>query len=49
MVYMDNFYTNGPLIEELVGDKTYIVGTIKQLAAGFPSELKGAKLAREST
>ena len=46
VVYMDNFYTSGPLIHELAKHKTYVVGTIKQSAAGFPSELKGVKLAK---
>ena len=40
VVYMDNFYTSGPLIHELA---SYVVGTIKQSAAGFPSELKRCK------
>lgn len=43
VVYMDNFYTSGPLIQSLAEKKTYVVGTIKQSASGFPSELKGVK------
>ena len=46
VVYMDNFYTSGPLIHELAKHKTYVVGTIKQSAAGFQSELKSVKLAK---
>ena len=47
VVYMDNFYTSGhPLIHELAKHETYVVGKIKQSAAGFPSELTGVKLAK---
>ena len=46
VVYMDNFYTSGPLIHELAKHmhKNYVVGMIKQSAAGFSSELIGVKL-----
>ena len=34
------------MIHELAKHSTYVVGTIKQSAVGFPSELKGVKHAR---
>ena len=43
VVYMDNYYTSGPLIETLEKDKLYVVGTIQQNASGFPDTLKGVK------
>ena len=43
VVYMDNFFTSGPLINELALEKIYVVGTIKQRAQGFPASLKGVK------
>ena len=39
--HMDNFFTSGPLVEELDLDKIYVAGTIKQRAVGFPESLKG--------
>ena len=36
VVYMDNYFTSGPLVEELAQDKIYVAGTIKQRAVGFP-------------
>lgn len=41
VVYMDNFYTSGPLIEELRSQGVFTVGTILKNAAGFPTSLKG--------
>ena len=40
VVYMDNYFTSGPLVEELAQDKIYVTGTIKQRAVGFPEGLK---------
>ena len=34
-VYMDNYFTSGPLVEELALDKIYVAGTIKQRTVGF--------------
>ena len=36
MVYCDNFYSSGPLIEMLANKKNFVVGTIKMTVAGFP-------------
>ena len=44
VVYMDNFFTSGPLVDALLLDQIYTVGTIKQRACGYPSELKDLKL-----
>ena len=41
VVYMDNFYTSGPLIVYLRKHDVFVVGTMKKSAAGFPSDLKG--------
>ena len=43
VVYCDNFYTSGPLIEMLANKKIFVVGTIKRTAAGFPPSLKDVK------
>ena len=40
MLYMDRFFTSGPLVEELQERGIYMVGTIKRNAAGFPKELR---------
>ena len=48
VVYCDNYYTSGPLVEELVKDKIYLAGTIQQRAAGFPDSLKKIKLSKGS-
>ena len=47
VVYMDNFFTSGPLVEELAQDKIYVTSTIKQ-RAGFPESLKDLKLSKGS-
>ena len=44
VVYMDNFFTSGPLVDELAKHDIFVAGTIQQTAQGFPSELKGLKL-----
>ena len=46
VVYMDNYFTSGPLVEELAQDKIYDAGTIKQRAIGFPEGLKSVKLSK---
>lgn len=43
VVYLDNYYTSGPLVDALLEMKVYTVGTIQQRARGFPSCLKGLK------
>ena len=43
VVYCDNFYSSGPLADELAKDQIFIVGTIKKCARGFPDNLKAAK------
>ena len=48
VVYCDNFFSSGPLVESLAKDKIYYVGTIKQRALGFPANLKGVKPPRGS-
>ena len=40
VLYMDRFFTSGPLVEELQERGIYTVGTIKRNAAGFPKELR---------
>ena len=42
VVYCDNFYSSGPLADELAKDQIFIVGTIKKCARGFPDNLKAA-------
>ena len=46
VVYMDIYFTSGPLVEELTQDKIYVAGTIKQRAVGFPEDLKSVKLCK---
>ena len=48
VVYCDNFFSSGPLIESLAKDQIYYAGTIKQKALGFPENLKGVKPPRGS-
>lgn len=43
VLYCDNFFTSGPLVEALLEDDIYVTGTIQQRAAGFPGGLKGVK------
>ena len=40
VLYMDCFFTSGPLVEELQERGIYTVRTIKQNAAGFSKELR---------
>ena len=46
VVYMDNYFASGPLVEELAQDNIYVAGTIKQRAVGFPESLKSVKLSK---
>ena len=46
VVYMDNYFSSGPLVEELAQDKIYVACTIKQRAVGFPEGLKSVKLSK---
>lgn len=48
VVYADNFFTSGPLVEELAHDKIYVAGTIKERAVGYPESLRGLKLEKGS-
>ena len=43
VVYMDRFFTSGPLVQELQRHKIYTVGSIKKNAAGFPPQLSGKR------
>ena len=40
VVYCDNYFTSGPLVDMLAKDKIYLVGSIQRRAAGFPDSLK---------
>ena len=44
VIYMDNYFTSGPIVEELAQDKVYVAGTIKKTVVGFPEGLKSVKL-----
>ena len=44
VVYMDNFFSSGPLVSELAKVKIYVAGTIKKDALGFPDALKSVNL-----
>ena len=44
VVYLDNYFTSGPLVDELAKVKTYTVGTIQQGASGFPQALKTTEI-----
>ena len=39
-VYMDNFFTGGPLVDELAKHDIFVAGTIQQTAQGFPERSK---------
>ena len=43
VVYCDNLYSSGPLVETLASEQTFFVGTIKNCPKGFPASLKNAK------
>ena len=36
VVYMDNYFTSGPLVEELAQDKIYVAGNIKRTQSRLP-------------
>ena len=40
VVYCDNFYSSGPLVDMLVKDEIFLVGTTKKECEGFPRKLK---------
>lgn len=42
-VYVDKFYTSGPLFEELFQNATLAVGTVWSGRQGYPKELKDMK------
>ena len=42
VVYCDNFFTSGPLVDILAKDQIFLTGTIKKRALGFPTSLKTA-------
>jgi len=44
VVYMDNYFTSGPLIEALEMDGIYTTGTIKRRSQGYPRDLRDVKL-----
>jgi len=48
VVYCDNYFSSGPLVDMLAKDNIYYAGTIKQRAAGFPDSLKDVRLAKGS-
>ena len=43
VVYCDNFYSSGPLVETLASEQILFASTIKKCAKGFPASLKNAK------
>ena len=43
MIYCDNFYSSGPLVDLLSKDSIFLVGTIEKCDRGFPLRLKGVK------
>ena len=44
VLYVDNFFTSGPLLEQLAEDKIFVAGSIKERAVGFPDILKGLNI-----
>ena len=44
VVYMDNYFTSGSLVDVLASKQIYTAGTIKQRSEGFPESLKGIEL-----
>ena len=43
VLYLDNYFTSGPLVEALANVGIYTAGTIKKCAEGFPESLKDVK------
>ena len=48
VVYMDNFFTSGPLVEDLAKNKIYVAGTARRTSKGFPKNQRGLKLSKGS-
>ena len=48
VLYCDNYYSSGPLVEELARKKIYFAGTIRKNAKGFPESLKSVKLSKDT-
>ena len=46
VVYMDNYFTSGPLVEELAQLFAYSASDIKFCPVGFPEGLKSVKLSK---
>ena len=44
VLYCDNYYSSGPLVEQLTRKKIYLAETIRKNAKGFPKSLKSVKL-----
>ena len=44
VLYCDNFFTSGPLVEMLSKNRIFVVGTIRKRALGFLAVLKAATL-----
>ena len=42
VLYSDNFFLSGLLVEMLSIDRIFVVGTIRKRALGFPAVLKAA-------
>ena len=40
VLYMDNFFNSGPLVEQLAEDKIFVAGTIKERAVRFPDTMQ---------
>ena len=43
VIYCDNFYSSGLLVDLLAKDSIFLTDTIKKCARGFPVSLKGVK------
>ena len=43
VLYCNNFYSSGPVVDSLTRDRIFFIGTIKKNANGFPALLKNAK------
>ena len=48
VVYCDNYFTSGPLVEMLAKKKIFLAGSIQKRAAGFPLSLKASKPPKDS-
>ena len=45
VIYCDNFYSSGPLVDLLAKDSIFLTGTVKKCARDFPVSLKGPRKA----